>query len=103
MDYTLTAEADATWACINKGGKNPSAANKRSVEAAVEGGGSFEPRNGRVAGSVSAGPPGPGTFSCPGGQRLGLADVTYTDIVLTDTSNDVSTGVPDVTRTFVDV
>ena len=60
-------------------------------------------RNGRVSGSISAGPPGPGTFSCPGGQRLVLADVTYTDIVLTDTSNDVSTGVPDVTRTFVDV
>ena len=103
VDYTLTAQADATWACINKGGKNPSAANKRSVVSPVEGGGSFEPRNGRATGSISAGPPGPGSFSCPGGQRLVLADVTYTDIVLTDTSNGVSTGVPDVTRTFVDV
>jgi hypothetical protein len=101
VDYTITAQADATYACINKGGKNPSAANKRSVVSPVEGGESFEPRNGRVSGSISAGPPGPGTFSCPGGQRLVLADVTYTDIVLTDTTNDVSTSVPDASRTFL--
>ena len=101
VDYTLTAQADATYACINKGGKNPSAANKRSVVSPVSGGASFEPRNGRVAGSVSAGPPGPGDFSCPGGQRLVLADVTYTDVVLTDTTNGVSTAAPDASRTFV--
>jgi hypothetical protein len=101
VDYTLTAQADATYACINKGGKNPSAANKRSVVSPVEGGASFEPRNGRVAGSVAAGPPGPGTFSCPGGQRLVLADVTYTDVVLTDTTNGVTTAAPDASRTFV--
>jgi len=101
VNYTLTADADATYACINKGGKNPSAANKRSVVSPVAGGASFEPRNGRVRGSVSAGPPGPGTFSCPGGQRLVLADVTYTNVVLTDTTNGVSTSAPDASRTFV--
>jgi hypothetical protein len=101
VDYTLSAQADATYACVNKGGKNPSAANKRSVVSPVAGGASFEPRNGRAAGSISAGPPGPGTFSCPGGQRLVLADVAYTDIVLTDTTNGASVAVPDTSRTFV--
>jgi len=103
VDYTLRARANATYACVNKGGKNPSAANKRSVVSPVEGGGSFEPRNGRAAGSISAGPPGPGTFSCPSGQRLVLADVTYTDIVLTDATNGVSTAVPDASRTLLAV
>ena len=103
VDYTINAQADATYACINKGGKNPEAANKRSVVSPIEEGATFEPRNGRVAGNISAGPPGPGTFSCPGGQRLVLADVTYTDIVLTDTTNDVSTSVPDASRTFMDL
>jgi hypothetical protein len=95
VDYTVTADADATYACINKGGKNPSAANKRSVEASVEANESFEPRNGRVAGRITAGPPSAGTFSCPGGQHLELLSVTYDHIVLTDTTNDVSTSVPD--------
>jgi len=101
VDYTITAQADATYACFNRGGKNPSAANKQSVVGQVEAEEGFEPRNGRVAGNISAGPPGPGSFSCPGGQRLVLADVTYTDIVLTDDTNDVSTSVPDASRTFV--
>jgi hypothetical protein len=95
VDYTVTADADATYACINNGGKNPSAANKRSVEASVEANESFEPRNGRVAGRITAGPPSAGTFSCPGGQHLELLSVTYDHIVLTDTTNDVSTSVPD--------
>jgi hypothetical protein len=95
VDYTITADADATYACINNGGKNPSAANKRSVEASVEANESFEPRNGRVAGRITAGPPSAGTFSCPGGQHLELLSVTYDHIVLTDTTNDVSTSVPD--------
>jgi hypothetical protein len=100
IDYVLTADAEATYACINRGEKNPSAANKRSVEGDVSTGGSFEPKNGRVVASLSAGPIGPGDFSCPPGQRLVLASVSYTNIVLTDVTNDVSTSAPDASRTF---
>jgi hypothetical protein len=35
IDYTVNANATATYACINGGGKNPSAANKRTVEGSV--------------------------------------------------------------------
>jgi hypothetical protein len=101
IDYTLTANATAQWACINNGGKNPSAANKRSFEGQVSTGGSFESRNGRVQGTLTAGPLGPGDFSCPSGQRLVLASVTYTNIVLTDTTNGTSTSVPNASRTFL--
>ena len=101
--YTLNADATALWACINGGGKNPSAANKRSVEGDVAGGGTFQAKNGRVQASVSAGPIGPGDFGCPNGQRLVLAAVTYSNIVLCDVTNSSCTPVPNASRTFLDV
>jgi hypothetical protein len=100
IDYTLTADASAVFACINGGGNHPQAANKETVNAEVSANGSFEPRNGRVQASLTAGPPSAGSFTCPGGQRLVLASVSYTNIVLTDTSNGVSTSLPDASRTF---
>lgn len=103
VDYLLTANATATYACINRGGKNPAAANKRSFEGQVSEGTSFEPKNGRVVADMEAGPLAPGDFSCPSGQRLVLAGVSYTNIVLTDDTNDVSTDVPDASRTFFTV
>ena len=103
IDYTLRAAATATYACFNRGGKNPAAANKRSVEGDVAGGGSFEAKNGRVRESITAGPLTAPDFTCPGGQRRVLADVSYTNIVLTDTTNGVSTSAPDVSRTFVEL
>lgn len=95
VDYTLTADATALYACINRGGKNPSAANKQSFEGQVSGGGSFEVKNGRVRASLSAGPLEAPEFTCPRGQSRELAQVTYTNIVLTDITNGVSTDIPD--------
>ena len=103
IDYTLTADATAQYACLNGGGKNPSAANKQAFEGAVAGGGSFEAKNGRVTASLTAGPLPAPEFTCPPGQRRVLASVSYTNIVLTDTTNGVSTGAADVSRTFFDV
>ena len=103
IDYTLTADATALYACINGGGKHPQAANKEAFEGQVSGGASFEPKNGRVVASLTAGPLQAPQFTCPSGQRRVLAAVTYTNIVLTDTTNGVSTSVPDASRTFFDV
>ena len=100
VDYTLTADATAVFACINGGGNHPQAANKETVNSEVSAAGSFEPKNGRVVASLSAGPPSAGSFSCPNGQRLVLASVSYTNVVLTDTTNDVTTSVPAASRTF---
>jgi hypothetical protein len=100
IDYTLTADVDATFACINGGNKNPSAANKRTISSEVSASGSFESKNGRVVASLTTEAPTAGDFTCPPGQRLVLASVTYSNIVLTDTTNDSSTTVDDVTRVF---
>lgn len=100
INYTLTANATATWACLNGGGNHPKAANKESFQGSVSSGGSFKAKNGRVQGTLTAGPLSAGSFSCPSGQTLVLACVSYTDIVLTDTTNDVSTDIADVSRTF---
>jgi hypothetical protein len=103
IDYTLTADASAVYACINGGGNHPQAANKETVNAEVSASGSFEPKNGRVVASLSAGPPSAGSFSCPNGQRLVLAAVSYTNIVLTDLTNSVSTSVANASRIFFNV
>jgi hypothetical protein len=103
VDYTLTADATALYACINRGGRHPQAANKEAFEGQVSTGGSFEVKNGRVVASLTTGPLLAPQFTCPSGQRRVLAAVSYTNIVLTDTTNNVSTTVPDASRTFFDV
>jgi hypothetical protein len=100
ITYTLTADATATYACINGGGKHPQAANKETSNGEVTGGGTFASKNGRVSASLSAGPISAGSFACPGGQRLVLASVSYTNIVLTDTTNGTEAHPADVSRTF---
>jgi hypothetical protein len=101
IDYALTADATSLWACINGGGKHPNAANKESFAGQVSTGGSFESKNGRVQASLVAGPLGPGGFACPNGQRLVLAAVTYTNIVLCDLTNSSCTAAPNVSRVFL--
>jgi hypothetical protein len=103
VDYLLTADATALYACINRGGNHPQAANKESFEGQVSEGATIEPKNGRVVADLVTGPLSSGDFTCPGGQRLVLASVSYTNIVLTDLTNNVSTTVDDVSRTFLDV
>ena len=103
IDYSLTADATALWACFNGGGKNPAATNKRSSEGQLSAGASLEPKNGRVIASLIAGPLGPGDFSCPPGQQLRLAAVTYSNIQLCDTTNGTCVGVPNTSRTFINV
>jgi hypothetical protein len=98
VDYTLTADATALYACINGGGKNPSAANKQAFEGQLSGGASFEPKNGRVQGEITVGPLAAPEFTCPRGQRRELAAVSYSNIVLTDTTNNKSITIPDASR-----
>jgi hypothetical protein len=100
IDYTLTADSVAVYACINGGNKHPQAANKETINGDVTGGGTFQAKNGRVQASLSAGPISAGDFSCPNGQRLVIASVSYTHIVLTDITNGSSIGVADTSRVF---
>jgi hypothetical protein len=95
VSITLNATATATYVCVNGGGSNPSAANKTTVTAPVSATGTFTSgKNGSVVGSLTVTAPGPGSFTCPPGQTLSLASVTYTDVSLTDTTNNVSADIP---------
>ena len=100
VNYTLNADATALYACINNGGHNPKASNKRTFEGTVSATGTFDPTNGRVHGSFTAGPLTEPSFTCPSGQTRVLAQVTYTNIVLTDTTNNVSTDVADASKCY---
>ena len=95
ITYTLTADASATYVCVNRGGANPSAQNKMTVAGPVSATGTFSSgKNGQVTESLTVSPP-PSDISCPPGQSLELASVSYTNVVLTDTTNDVSIAVGD--------
>ena len=105
VNYTLSAQSNATYACINGGGNHPKASNKQSVNGPLTSPNTgFQPENGRVkvTNGISVGPL-PSTLTCPSGQTFVLACVSYTDITLTDTTNHVSTSIADVSRTFVNI
>jgi hypothetical protein len=81
-NISCSADATAVYQCFNNGGKHPQAGNKETVGGPVSNGGGFPVRNGSTSGSITVSPPGPGDFSCPGGQTLFLQSVSYTNIVL---------------------
>jgi hypothetical protein len=90
ITYVLSADATATYVCVNRGGANPSASNKTTVSGPVSASGTFSSgKNGSVTASLTVSPP-PTTLTCPGGQTLQLASVSYTNVTLTDTTNNVS-------------
>src|SRR5215217_740450 len=58
IDYTLTADATATYVCVNRGGANPSAQNKTTVSGPVSASGTFSSgKNGQVTASLTVEPP----------------------------------------------
>jgi hypothetical protein len=90
IDYVLSADATATYVCVNRGGANPSAQNKTTVAGPVSATGTFNSgKNGQVTASLTVSPP-PSDISCPPGQSLELARVTYSNVTLTDTTSGVS-------------
>jgi hypothetical protein len=94
IDYALTADATATYVCVNNGGANPSAKNKTTVAGPVTATGTFNSgKNGNVTASLTVQPP-PSDIACPPGQSLELALVTYTNVKVTDTTNNVSISIP---------
>jgi len=100
IDYTLTADSTAVYACINNGGHHPKASNKESVNGSVSTGGSFQARNGGAKASLTTGPLTDPSFTCPSGQTRILAEGTYTNIVLTDTNNNVGANPANVCSSF---
>jgi hypothetical protein len=92
VNYTLTGNADATYYCVTNSGNIPNANNKIKPNPGVETGGSFKPKNGSVTASLTLpAPPAPASAqpTCGGGQTLELQSITWSEVDLTDTSNNV--------------
>lgn len=93
IDYALTADARATYVCVKTDGHK--AQTKTTVAGPVDASGTFDSgKNGDVTASLTGSPP-PSDISCPPKQTLELASVAYVNVVLTDTTNDVSIEVGD--------
>ncbi|MDR7135143.1 hypothetical protein J2X06_002352 [Lysobacter niastensis] len=89
VDYEASADANATYQCVNRGGNCPAAANKQQVFGPVFASGTFASgKNGSITASLTVEPP-PATLTCPGNQRLKLVSVSYTNVALADTTNNV--------------
>lgn len=92
---TLKADGSALYQCFNNGGNHPKAGNKETVSAALQTSGTFPVRHGQTTGSLTVGPPGPGSFACPSGQTLFLQSVTYTNTFVSDASGTTFHATPD--------
>lgn len=94
----VAADATATYVCVNNGGGHPSATNKTTVSGPVSATGTFASgKNGNITASLTLGappPPPPATFSCPPGQTLQLAKVSYTNVAVTDLTNNITEPIP---------
>jgi hypothetical protein len=99
---TLTvATATAVYQCWNNGGNHPKAGNKETVSTSLTTTGTFPVRNGQTTGTISAGPPSQGDFSCPNGQTLFLESVSYSGIFVTGSAGDTLEATPDpISATF---
>jgi hypothetical protein len=94
ISYVASADATATYVCVNRGGANPSAQNKTTVAGPVTAEGDFSSgKNGQITASLTVDPP-PSDITCPPGQRLELAEATYSDVAITDTTNGVTEPIP---------
>jgi hypothetical protein len=80
LTVTASADANATYACLNNGGECPNAANKVSVSGTVTAQGTFQSgKNGQITACLTVDPP-PTSLTCPPGQDLVLVSVSYTNV-----------------------
>ena len=93
--YAATSDVAANFVCVNRGGNTPSAANKRTAwNGTVHGSATLTANaSGSVTGGVNIRVPTPSGFGCPRGQDPRLSSATFTNVQLTDTTNNASTGV----------
>jgi hypothetical protein len=91
ISYIASANATATFHCVNGGGNCPNAANKATVNGPVSAAGTFASgKNGSISACLTFSAPSAGSFTCPGGQTLTLSQVSYTGIQVTDDTNGIT-------------
>jgi hypothetical protein len=91
-----SATQTITYECVNGGGKNPSASNKKVFATTVSTSGTFTAdKNGNIVGSLTQQPASAASlgFACPPGQTTTLVSVTYSNIRITDQTSGASISV----------
>jgi hypothetical protein len=94
---TTSATATTTYECVNNGGHNPAASNKTTTSTQVSTTNTFTAdKNGNIVGSETLTPPSAASlgFSCPSGQTVTFVSVTYSNVVVTDTTSGASISIP---------
>ena len=92
-NQTVTIEASAeftrTDSCVNKGGKVPSDPKKTVTQGTTSKSGTFRSdKNGNIVGSLTL--TTSTTLRCPPGQRATLMSLSFTNVMVTDLTNNVS-------------
>ena len=93
---SCSATESVTYECVNGGGKNPAASNKKTFATTVSKSGTFTAdKNGNIVGSLTLQPASAASlgFSCPPGQTTTFVSVTYSNIRITDQTSGASIAV----------
>ena len=101
---TLSATASATYQCYNKAGNKPEGVPKSFGPSHLATPPTpFPVSHGQTTGSLTLGPLGPGTFSCPSGQILFLDSVTYSNTIVSDATGNSADATPDPISLFIHI
>ncbi len=90
VNYTATGDVTATYFCRTSSGNIPNASNKHTVNGTASQNISIQPKNGKVTGNVALEEPAAPVSdppTCGNGQTLDLQSITWSNVVLTDTTN----------------
>jgi hypothetical protein len=82
----LRAHLQATYQCINNGGKNPNDPKKTTIDSEQSANEPFAvPKNGNLVGELTLSPPSASSaLDCPSGQTATLTEVTWSMVELED-------------------
>jgi len=95
IDYTLTGDVSATFGYVNKGGNVVQGEPWEATDQTLATGTFNSGKNGQITATLTSDAPTP-NLKQPNGRGWTLVyDISYTDLVLTDTTNNVSTTAPD--------
>lgn len=97
--FVVTADATATWVCVNRGAKVPKSPNKREVvKESVRGEGTFTWKGKNISGKISVPAPDGANLKCPPGQTKMLQSVVFTNVLLESDALGVSKRLADARK-----
>lgn len=97
VDYTLTGDVSATFGYTNKGGNVVQGEPWEATNVTLATGTFTSDKNGSIEATLTSAAPTPNLAQPNGNGWTLVYDISYTNLVLTDTTYGVTTAVPDAT------